>query len=53
MMLTIFVSASDSNDEALQEENCEEDESAEGEVERHVPPLRYDKILLFYSYQFF
>ena len=53
MMLTVFVSGSDSNEEALQEENCEEDESVEGEVERHVPPPRYDKILLFHLYQFF
>ena len=35
MILTIFVSDSDSN-EALQEEDCEEDESEE-EVATHVP----------------
>ena len=53
MILTIFVADSDRNEEALQEENCKEDESVEGEVERHVPPARYKKILLFYIYQFF
>ena len=52
-ILTIFVSDSDSKEEALQVENCEEDESVEGEVERHVPPARFEKILLFYLYQFF
>ena len=36
MILTIFVSDSDSNEEAFQEENREEDESEE-EVDRHVP----------------
>ena len=36
MILTIFVSDSDSNEEAFQEENSEEDESEE-EVDRHVP----------------
>ena len=34
----IFFSDSDSNKEALQEENCEEDGSVEGEVGRNVPP---------------
>ena len=53
MILTIFVADSDRNEEALQEENCKEDESVEKEVERHVPPARYKKILLFYIYQFF
>ena len=52
MILTIFVADSDRNEEALQEENCKEDGSVEGEVERHVPPARYNKILLFYLYQF-
>ena len=33
---TILVSDSDSNEEALQEANIEEDESVEGEVDRHV-----------------
>ena len=37
MILTIFVSDSDSNQEAFQEENREEDESEEEEVDRHVP----------------
>ena len=36
MILTVFVSDSDSNEEAFQEENREEDESEE-EVDRHVP----------------
>ena len=36
MILTIFVSDSDSNEEALQEENHQEDES-EKEVATHVP----------------
>ena len=38
IILTIFVPDSDSNEESFQEENCKEDESVEGEVERHVPP---------------
>ena len=36
MILTVFVSDSDSNEEAFQEENREEDES-EAEVDSHVP----------------
>ena len=35
MILTIFVSDSDNDEEALQEETCEEDESEE-EVATHV-----------------
>ena len=45
--MTIFVSDSDSKEEALQVENCEEDESVEGEVERHVPPARFEKSYCF------
>ena len=36
MILKVFVSDSDSNEEAFQDENREEDESEE-EVDRHVP----------------
>ena len=52
MIFTISVADSDSNEEALQEEHSGEDEK-EGEVDVHVPHPRYDKILLFYLYQFF
>ena len=51
MILKVFVSDSDSNEEAFQDENREEDESEE-EVDRHVPQGTI-KSYFFYFYQFF
>ena len=55
MILTIFVSDSDSNEEAFQDENREEDESEE-EVDRHVPQGTIKSYcfiyIIFSTYQF-
>ena len=47
MILIIFVSDFDNNEEALQGENVENDECVEGEVDRHVSPRTINSCCVF------